>query len=185
MLAISSAGRKGHSRVIIWDFNVTSDRFEARKSIVTLEFVSMDCICSEDGQGCLLATVAPSKPAAIPGQVIIWSLSGDGQPSRLQRLPFIEPADAKFALLPDGRLSLLVLQCSGVDNVLVFVWRNLLQFQHVTTVRVPGARNLQRLATPSQFMLALTISPPKSSVDNSTAYAALRTFEAHFFGKLG
>jgi len=68
---------------------------------------------------------------------------------RIQRLPFIEPVDVKFASLPDGRLSLLVLQKSGVDNVPVYVWRNnFLQFQLITTVRVPGAQDFQRLANP-------------------------------------
>jgi len=109
----------------------------------------MDMICDGSGE-CLLAIVAPSKPAAIPGQVTIWNVSGSGQPLRIQRLPLIKPMDVTFASLPDGGLSLLVLQRSGVDNVLVHVWCNF-QFQLITIVRVPGAQDFQRFVNPSDL----------------------------------
>jgi len=181
-IAIGNRAHRGHGRVTIWNYNESSGLFEARKTLVTLQFIAMDMICDGSGE-CLLAIVAPSKPAAIPGQVTIWNVSGSGQPMRIQRLPFIEPVDVKFASLPDGRLSLLVLQKSGVDNVLVHVWRNFLQFQLITTVRVPGAQDFQRLANPSDVLLALSVasSQPDGSVDT---FGPVRAFRAHFFGKL-
>lgn len=71
VVAIGTAAHRGHGRVALWNWNSTSGRLEPWKSLVTLQFSAMDCICLEDGR-CLLATVAPSKPAAIPGQVLIW-----------------------------------------------------------------------------------------------------------------
>ena len=157
----------------------------------------MDSICNQDL--CLLATVAPSKPAAIPGQVIIWrycsviyklsfwnkfvnrlfSLNDDGPPKRLQRIAFTEPIDVKFTRLPDGRITLMILQSSGVDNVSLYIWRGLLQFQPETTVRVPGAQDLQLVSSNGQLILALTVA---SSVPE-VPYGPVRMFRAHFLGQ--
>lgn len=70
ILVIASVGQRGYGRLTVWSFNTTEKRFVEWKSIVTLQIISMDCICND--RMCLLATVAPSKPAAIPGQIIIW-----------------------------------------------------------------------------------------------------------------
>ncbi|XP_046458774.1 uncharacterized protein LOC124205390 [Daphnia pulex] len=131
LLTIASVAKRGYGHITVWNFNVTSGWFQPWKTIVTLQIVALDCVCNE--AQCLLVTVAPSKPAAIPGQVIVWSLNYVGPPTRLQRITFSEPIDAKFSRLPDGRLTLMVLQTNGVDNVSVYVWRGLLQFQHDTS----------------------------------------------------
>jgi hypothetical protein len=70
LLAIASEAQRGLGRIVVWSFNPESDRFEPWKTLVTLQIIAMDCIC--DQAQCLIATVSPSKPAAIPGQVIIW-----------------------------------------------------------------------------------------------------------------
>lgn len=103
-----------------------------------------------------------------------------GPPTRLQRIVFAEPTDAKFARLPDGRIALMVLQTGGIDNVSVYIWRGLLQFQHKTTVRVPGAKDLQLISSKSHFILALTVASPA----NRGPYGPLRMFRARFLGPL-
>ena len=104
-----------------------------------------------------------------------------GPPTRLQRITFSEPIDAKFTRLPDGRLTLMVLQINGVDNVSVFVWRGLLQFQQETTVRVPGAKFLQMISNDAKLMLALTVVSP---IVTELPYGPLRMFRAQFVGQL-
>ncbi|XP_057379728.1 uncharacterized protein LOC130702079 [Daphnia carinata] len=175
LLSIATVGQRGYGYITIWNFNVTSQEFEPWKTIVTLQIIALDCICNE--AQCLLVTVAPSKPAAIPGQVIIWRLNDVGPPTRLQRIAFSEPIDAKFARLPDGRLALMVLQSSGVDNVYVYVWRGILQFQHETTIRAPGAHRLQPIANNVQMILALTVS-------SEVPFGPVRMFRAQFLGQL-
>jgi hypothetical protein len=108
------------------------------------------------------------------------SLNGDAQPVRLQRLAFSEPLDVKFVKLPDGRLALMVLQCSGVDNVMVYIWRGLLQFQHVTTIKAPGAQDLSVIATSGRLLLALTVSTSAPDIP----YGPIRIFQAQFVGQL-
>lgn len=74
----------------------------------------------------------------------------------------------------------MVLETGGIDNVLVYIWRGLLQFQHKTTVRVPGAKNLQLISSKSHLILALTIASPASK----GPYGPLRMFRARFLGRL-
>ncbi|KZS11248.1 putative Closca [Daphnia magna] len=175
LLSISTVGQRGYGYITIWNFNVMSQEFEPWKTIVTLQIIALDCICNE--AQCLLVTVAPSKPAAIPGQVIIWRLNDIGPPTRLQRIAFSEPIDAKFARLPDGRLALMVLQSSGVDNVYVYVWRGIMQFQHETTIRAPGAHGLQPISNNVQLILALAVS-------SEVPFGPVRMFRAQFLGQL-
>lgn len=109
-----------------------------------------------------------------------FSLPKDGPPTRLQRIAFTEPADVKLAQDPNGRVTLIVLQRSGVDNVFVYVWRGLQQFKHETTVRVPGAQDLQLIANEANLLLALTVALPVTEVP----YGPVRMFRANFFGRL-
>jgi hypothetical protein len=70
LLTIASIAQRGYGHITVWNFNVTSRQFQPWKTIVTLQIIALDCVCNEIQ--CLLVTVAPSKPAAIPGQVIVW-----------------------------------------------------------------------------------------------------------------
>jgi hypothetical protein len=108
-------------------------------------------------------------------------LNDVGPPTRLQRITVSEPIDAKFTRLPDGRITLMVLQTNGVDNVSVYVWRGLLQFQHDTTVRVPGAKFLQLISNDDKLMLALSVT---SSIVTELPYGPLRMFRAQFVGQI-
>ncbi|KAI9558066.1 hypothetical protein GHT06_014819 [Daphnia sinensis] len=175
LLSIATVGQRGYGYITIWNFNATRQEFEPWKTIVTLQIIAMDCVCNE--AHCLLVTVAPSKPAAIPGQVIIWRLNDVGPPTRLQRIAFSEPIDAKFARLPDGRLALMVLQSSGVENVYIYVWRGILQFQQETIIRAPGAHGLQPVSNNDRLMLALTVS-------SEVPFGPVRMFRAQFLGQL-
>lgn len=107
-------------------------------------------------------------------------MNESGLLKRLQRIAISEPIDAKFALFPNGRVSLMILQNTGVDNLFVFVRRGFQQFHHETTIRVPGARNLQLVSNDSNLMLALTVASPVSEVP----YDPVRMFRARFFGRL-
>ena len=139
--------------------------------------IAIDSVC--DDTQCYIVTVAPPEPVAIPGQIIIWGTSSNGKPSRLQRIAVAEPMDVKFLRLPNGRLALAVLQCSGIDNVMVYVLKGLSQFEHVTTIHVPGAVDLQVVADEAQVLMALTIN--QSSEDGSNA---VRVFRARFLDLL-
>ena len=86
--------------------------------------------------------------------------------------------DIKFTLLPDGRIALLILQNSGIDNVYVYIWRGLLQFQHELTIRAPGAHDLQLISDKSMLVLALAVDPPI----NRFSYGPVRMFRANFIG---
>lgn len=70
ILAVGKVPARGKSEVDIWKLHPTSGTYQLWKNISSLEIRSMDSICDESV--CLLATVEPSKPAAIPGQVNIW-----------------------------------------------------------------------------------------------------------------
>ncbi len=104
-----------------------------------------------------------------------------GPPTRLQRITFSEPIDARFTRLPDGRLALMVLQSNGVENISIYIWRGLLQFQHETIVRVPGAKFLQIISNDVKLMLALTVPSP---IVTELPYGPLRMFRAQFVGQL-
>ena len=73
----------------------------------------------------------------------------------------------------------MILQSSGVDNVSLYIWRGLLQFQPETTVRVPGAQDLQLVSSNGQLIIALTVA---SSVPE-VPYGPVRMFRAHFLGQ--
>lgn len=70
ILAVTEEPMRGMSRILVWKFSSQKGNYELWKTINTLEVHFMDSIC--DLTHCLLATVAPSRPAAIPGQVVIW-----------------------------------------------------------------------------------------------------------------
>ena len=69
LVAVRSDDQPGISSVVIWTFDGTMFRV-MNNTIVTNKISDMDCSC--DAAQCLLATLSPSKPPAIPGSVIIW-----------------------------------------------------------------------------------------------------------------
>lgn len=71
----------------------------------------------------------------------------------------------------------MVLQSSGVDNVYVYVWRGIMQFQHETTIRAPGAHGLQPISNNVQLILALAVS-------SEVPFGPVRMFRAQFLGQL-
>ena len=139
--------------------------------------IAIDSMC--DDVQCYIVTVAPPEPVAIPGQIIIWGLNSYGKSARLQRISVPEPMDVKFFRLPNGRLALAVLQCSGIDNVMVYVLKGFSQFEHVTTIHVPGAMDFQVIADATQVLMMLTISQPSGDGSN-----AVKLFRAHFLDLL-
>ena len=111
------------------------------------------------------------------------SLNNAAQATPTQRICLTEPDDVRFARLPDGRIALLILQRSGIHNVMVYVWQGQASFNHKTTVYAPGARNLHLVSTvtPEDLLIVLTVKPPRF---NPTAADSIRLFKAHFLGLL-
>ena len=68
ILAVRSGSQQ--SRVVILYPEGDDGTFIPKKTIVTPRIVSIDCACDDDQ--CYIATLSPSKPAAIPGDVMIW-----------------------------------------------------------------------------------------------------------------
>ena len=108
-----------------------------------------------------------------------FRFSSQGQLTRLQRISIAEPLDVKLFRLPNGRLALAILQCSGIDNVMVYTLKGLSQFEHVTTIHVPGATDLQVVATEMQVLLVLTVNQLNEGGSNG-----VRVFRAHFLDLL-
>ena len=91
-----------------------------------------------------------------------------------------EPNGGKFALLQDGRLSLFILQRTGVHNVLVYVWEGQSLFSHKTIVKVPGVQEMHIVSSKSsRLMLILTVKTPLSAL---APKHSVSLFEGQYLG---
>ena len=61
---------------------------------------------------------------------------------------------------------------------MVYVWRGLLQFQHITTIRIPGAQDLSAITSNDRLLVAVTVSSSTPDIP----YGPVRMFQAHFVG---
>ena len=150
--------------------------FKPNTIIDTSAIIALDSICDDQ---CYVVTISPPEPVAIPGQIIIWGIPSDGKLTRLQRISTPEPMDVKFFRLPNGRPALAILQCSGIENVMVYVLKGLSQFEHMTTIHVPGAMDIQVIAEEDEIFMMLTIN---QSIENEST--AVRLFRARFLNLL-
>jgi len=72
LLAVRSENRD-HGRIEVYSIDDESGRLQLMDTHVVSKTVSaLDCICDEDR--CYITTLSPSKPAVIPGEVVVWRL---------------------------------------------------------------------------------------------------------------